>query len=240
MHSSSPSGSQTPTSDTLTIYNDLSGCQDLTYLLTTYVDDSPGEIVDTEGGTSRVNYADSRYRGNVYAVSNSTTLKRIESYLNFTGYRNLDFVVFRSDALWGSYSRVYQQTAAVSGIGAGFYSSNPFALPLVEGQFYIVAVGWTGGNATFYWDITPVPHDVSFGQKHYGFGYAGYPIGTTIANPDFLNGDYYQETDDGGDVAYGDRSNRGGRAGSGGVRHRNGERCGLGGGFSFRPIDNSK
>ena len=55
-----------------------------------------------------------------------------------------------------------------------------------------MAVGWTGGDITFYWDDTsPTPEPVSFGERIDGYTLNAYPIGNSVINP-LLSPAYYQ------------------------------------------------
>lgn len=179
-------------SELLSINNESTACQNLDYAIDAHIDGGAGPVLDIEGNNSRANYGNSRYRGNVYEVSQRTTLKQIESYLNFTGSRQLNFVVFEASVLGGPYTQLFSKTIAKTGTGASFYSSGPLCIPMAQSKFYIVAVGWTGGNITFYWNVTTIPHAMSFGQKHYGFYYDAYPIGLSITSPGYTTSDYYQ------------------------------------------------
>ncbi len=169
-----------------------SNCSALDYSIVATIVGGPSEIVDQVGSSVKLNYGDNRYRGNVYSVSQRTTLTKIESFLNFTGTRELNFVVFEGETANGVYNLVHAQTASRTGTGEGFYDSNALAQLLVPGKFYIIAVCWTGGNITFYWDDSgPTPGSVNFGERINGYSSDGYPIGNTANNP-LISSAYFQ------------------------------------------------
>ncbi|HOX25777.1 MAG TPA: FlgD immunoglobulin-like domain containing protein [Candidatus Krumholzibacteria bacterium] len=176
----------------LQIGNDLDACQPLEFSITTAVQGGAGSSVDVEGSTALANYANGRYIGNVFEVAESTSILQIGAYLNFTGSRQLNFVILEAPVQAGPYQEICSQVVDVVGNGEGFYDSQPLSVPLAEGKFYIVGVGWTGGNITYYWDTASMPHAVSFGQKHYGFRWDGYPLPGTVPSPAFYTANYYQ------------------------------------------------
>ncbi|MEZ4653758.1 MAG: hypothetical protein R3E12_09240 [Candidatus Eisenbacteria bacterium] len=143
------------------------------------------------GADPRANFGADRYRGDVYEVASRTTLTTIESYLNFTGTRTLNYVVFEGTDVTGPFNHIASQTVDRVGTGEGFYSSGPLSVLLEPGKLYIIATGWTGGNVTFYWDTTASPIDVSFGQQVDGYILDSYPIPESVGNPS-ISSPYYQ------------------------------------------------
>jgi len=169
-----------------------STCKSLEYAITSDIEGGNSPLINTIGSNAKANYGTNRYRGDVYSVTQRTTLTKIESYLNFTDTRTLNFVVFESSSAVGPYTKVVNQTVMRTGTGAGFYSSEPFYQLLTPGKYYIIATGWTGGNITFYWsDTNPPPNAVSFGQRINGFSVNSYPLGNTVNNP-MLQTAFYQ------------------------------------------------
>jgi hypothetical protein len=161
-------------------------CRDLVFSASASTTDGGSPVIDTIGTGALVNYGTNRYRGNIYEVTAGTTLTGVESYLDFESERELHYVVFEGTTLSGNYQRVLSQSVLHSGTGAGFYPSNPTSIALIEGRFYIVAVGWGDENVTYYFDDAP-PQSVSFGQQVHGFLTNGFPIGTTLSNPPLTN-----------------------------------------------------
>jgi len=174
------------------IGNGSGACQPLTFQTSATVESGPGQTVDVEGAASAASYSNGRYLGNVYEAAQSTSLQKVEAILNFTGTRELNFVVYEAMAEGGPYTSLVSEVVQATGVGQGFYSSAPMSVRLESGRFYIVGVGWTGGNVTYYWNTAAMPHAVSFGQKRYGFRRDGYPMGSPVTAPDFYVANYYQ------------------------------------------------
>ncbi len=147
---------------------------------------------DYTGNTTQASFGDNRYRGDVYSVTERTVLTGFESYLNFTGTRQLEFVVLEGPSDFGPFTVVRRQSRTQTGTGEGFYSSGPMSVLLEPGKYYAIAVGWTGGNITYFFESTPNPVPVSFGQEVYGFAHDTYPMGTTVGALGLLVGSIYQ------------------------------------------------
>ncbi|MCO6491481.1 MAG: thrombospondin type 3 repeat-containing protein [Phaeodactylibacter sp.] len=179
-------------SEVIVINNTSALCSDLNYAISSIIFNGPDPFVDQAGSSLKFNYGENRYRGNVYSVSEWTTLTKIESHLNFTGARELNFVVLEGDNSYGPFTRVHTQTVTRQGTGKGFYSSDSFQKFLTPGKYYIAAVGWKGGNITFYWnDASTSPEPISFGQRINGYAVNGFPIGNVVNVP-LLSPAYYQ------------------------------------------------
>ncbi|MGI8907083.1 MAG: S8 family serine peptidase [Candidatus Sumerlaeaceae bacterium] len=139
---------------------------------------------ETVGAEWIVASGTNRYRGNTFLASQNRTLTLIESRLNFTGSASLNFVVYESTTLNGTYSRIHTQTVTRTGSGDAFYASNPLSVSLVSGRYYIIAVGW-GASYTVSYSVdgntTVLP--VNFGTRQNGFLVdATYPLPVSTTN----------------------------------------------------------
>lgn len=168
-------------------------CAGLQYNIdVTYEGETYPKAFDTLGTSNKAYFGTNRYRGNIYSVTERTTLKTTASYLNFTGERNVDFVVMESDSPDGPFVASTSSSVTLTGTGPGFYSSGPLYQLFEPGKYYIVAAGWSGDNITYYWDDLNIPPDpVSFGERINGFSLNAYPIGSSVGNPRLLSA-YHQ------------------------------------------------
>jgi len=89
------------------------------------------------------------FRANGYVADADGTLVEFEHYLNPGGACNLDFYVFESGAPGGALTQVWRTTVA-AGAGAGYQSSGPIDLPITNGMYYALGVGWNC-SLTYYW-----------------------------------------------------------------------------------------
>jgi len=152
--------------------------------------------IDTPRTTEQIGVANdssvsgtSRYRGQVYFVTKSLYLKKIEQHLAFTGAADLNFVVFRAATLGSTFQRIATQTVNRVGTGDGFYSSDDLNIELEANFCYIIAVGW-GANTIVYPfrnDTGNFPRQTGIGLQLGGFGVNSYPIGTSITYSNSIN-----------------------------------------------------
>jgi hypothetical protein len=157
-------------------------CGNLTYQASSSITNGTAPTIETVSNSTKVSIGDSRFRGNVYSVATRTTLTKIESYLNFTGNRDLNFVVLEGDSPLGQFTIVQNQTVTRTGTGAGFYASAPVGQVLQPNKFYIISVGWTGGNIAYHWNDTgATPEPLSFGQRVNGFSQDVFPLANSIS-----------------------------------------------------------
>ena len=88
-------------------------------------------------------------RANGYVANGNGTLVEFEQYLgNATGC-SLDFYVFSAAAPGGALTQLWRNT--VPGAGTGFQSSGPMNIPIVNGTYYALGVGWNC-TLTYYWN----------------------------------------------------------------------------------------
>jgi hypothetical protein len=128
---------------------------------TTY-EDTVGSVASSGSGA--------RLRGNYYRIDAGTTLTRIEHYLNVSAAGTLVFFVYEADNLSGPYALIAQDVVDSGGTGLDYYASNPLAVPLVTGRYYIIGAGWPDDH-TYYWDSSH-PNTISFGASLNGFAYS--------------------------------------------------------------------
>ncbi|MBZ0267405.1 hypothetical protein K8I85_04570, partial [bacterium] len=123
-----------------------------------------------------------RYRGNIYQVDVSVPLKKIDHYLTLPGTSKLQFFVYESATIDGSYSRIH--TTSYDGApGTGWYSSGDIDVPLAAGNFYFIGAAWLS-DATYYHDAgaTGVPSSVPFGSIVGSSGADSYPPPLLVSN----------------------------------------------------------
>jgi hypothetical protein len=109
-----------------------------------------------------------RARGNSYEVTQTTTLTRIEHYLDVTAPGPLVFFVYEAPASeQGPYTLVLEDPVTAPADGLGFYGSNPLELRLEAGRYYIIGAAWIG-DYTYYWGGEN-PQLTAFGQRVHGF-----------------------------------------------------------------------
>ena len=185
-------------SQSLAIVNTATSvCQDLRYLVGAQSTGGNGPVTDVVGSTYAFDSGTSRFRGNVYEATGSTSLRLMESYLRFTGTADLTFVVYEGTSLSGTYTKLQEQTVTRTGTGGAFYASGPLNVQTTAGRFYILAVGWKATNVDFAYDQGAQPHAVSFGYQRTGFAADSYPLGnTTPINPS--GGNFHQRITTGG------------------------------------------
>jgi len=137
-------------------------------------------------GSAGSSGAGPRLRGNYYQVTSSTTLTRIEHYLNITTSGPIVFFVYEATAQAGPYTLIAQDALGSSGVGQRFYSSGSLTVPLAAGRYYVIGAGWPGSH-TYYFNAgpnpPPHPQPTAFGASVQGFQ-AAYqsPLPTTAPN----------------------------------------------------------
>lgn len=124
-------------------------------------------VIDIVGDTSNTATDPGRAKGNAYRIDTSVVLSEAEFWLNFSDLQTLTFYVFDSPDEFGTYTEVYRQSAAVTGSGAGWYTSGSLAVTLMAGTHYIIAVSWTG-TMTYYF-AAGESQDTSFGAFVHGY-----------------------------------------------------------------------
>jgi hypothetical protein len=109
-----------------------------------------------------------RVRGNYYSASSTTTLTRIEHYLNITVTGSLVFFVYEAPVdEEGQYTLIAEDRVDEAGPGLGFYASGPLNVTLQAGKYYIIGTGWPASHK-YYWGGAH-PQTTAFGQSLYGY-----------------------------------------------------------------------
>lgn len=127
--------------------------------------------------TARVDslLGDNRYRGNVYQADVSVPLKRIDQWLTLPGTSKLQFFVYESSSLGGTFVKIHGN--AFDGTpGSGWYSSGPLNVPLMAGRYYFIGAAWLS-SAEYFHDAgtAGVPVSVPFGTLIGSAGANSYP-----------------------------------------------------------------
>jgi len=123
-------------------------------------------VVDTIGSANSSG-AGSCLRGNYYSVSSTTTLTRIEHYLNITTSGLLVFFVYEAEVEDGPYTLIADDRVADAGTGPAFYASAPLDVTLQAGNYYIIGTGWPGSHT--YYHGGSHPQTTAFGESLKGY-----------------------------------------------------------------------
>jgi hypothetical protein len=141
-----------------------------------------------------------RNRGNFFYCDTSTTLLEHRFYLNPTAAGDMQFLVYECPTDVGTYTLISNAVITGAGPGEGWYSSGDIAVPLTEGNFYILTTWWDA-DANYYnqQEIAPFPIDTEFGQLVTACGWAW---GFSSENPAVNTVDVPIDPFDGSPVAY--------------------------------------
>lgn len=147
-------------------------------------------VVDVVGGTASSATNPGRAKGNAYRVDLSTGLVEAEFWLTFSDSQTLAFYVYQSPVEFGTYTQVFTTSATVTGTGAGWYSSGPINYRLEAGNYYIIAVSWSGGM-TYYYNSAD-SQVVSFGEHVHGYAVGLHPLPGTFSSTSNDQAIYHQ------------------------------------------------
>lgn len=147
-------------------------------------------VVDVVGGTTNSATNPGRAKGNAYRVDLSTGLVEAEFWLTFSDSQTLAFYVYQSPVEFGTYTQVFTTSATVTGTGAGWYSSGPINYRLEAGNYYIIAVSWSGGM-TYYYNSAD-SQAVSFGEHVHGYAVGLHPLPGTFSSTSNDQAIYHQ------------------------------------------------
>ncbi|MCA9242730.1 MAG: hypothetical protein KDA32_02150 [Phycisphaerales bacterium] len=125
------------------------------------------EVVDAIGSTAS-SATGSRLRGNYYRATRDTTLTSIESYVSANVGAALVFYVYEAETEDGDYGLVAQSSVTSPIAGAGWRSSGPLTVPIVNGRYYIIGAGWSSTTVTYYYGGAH-PFSTRFGPSVQGF-----------------------------------------------------------------------
>jgi hypothetical protein len=122
------------------------------------------QTVDTIGGTTTATQRTNSSKASLFRIDSSVLLLDYEMYLNVPGQETLTFFLHRYHSRAGVYTLEWSQQVAVNGtgVGAAWYSTGPIALPLIEGNYYMIGVGWPG-TLTYHYITSATNAPVSFG-----------------------------------------------------------------------------
>ena len=99
---------------------------------------------------------------NLYSVTGSRTLSRIEVYMNPASAMTITWLVYEATTLTGTYTNI-STTTTTSTTGVGYQSSGTLAVPLVAGRFYGIGIAWGATSLTFGYQQTTASQTTSFG-----------------------------------------------------------------------------
>lgn len=145
--------------------------------------------IDTVGGTTSAPSRAALAKANAFRVDKSVLLLKLEMYLNITGAETLTFFRYRHHSQTGSYVKDWTKVVKVTGSGAAWYSSGVVALPMINGNHYLLGVSWTG-TVTYHYSIGMLGQKVSFGSWYSGRTPTGLPPTVTMGGVD--RAQYYQ------------------------------------------------
>jgi hypothetical protein len=147
-------------------------------------------VIDIVGSTDNAGSGSGLAKGNAFRVDLSTGLVETEFWLNFNDSQTLAFYVYQSPVEFGDYTQVYTSSATVGGTGPAWYSSGPINFRLEAGNYYIIAVSWSGTLSYNYG--TGDSQVVSFGEQVHGHATGSHPLPATISSTANDQAIYYQ------------------------------------------------
>lgn len=155
----------------------------LPVLLTTLLAPATAQTIDTIGGTTTAPLRTASSKASLFRVDTSVLLIDYEMYLNVPGVENLTWFVHRYHSRAGVYTLEWSSTVAVNGTGVGpaFYSTGPIALPLIEGNYYQIGVGWPG-SLNYHYITSTTNLALSFGAWQRAQT-PGFPVPATWSIP---------------------------------------------------------
>ena len=109
--------------------------------------------VDTVGSDAQ-SATGPRIRGNFHAAEISTTLRRIEQFLDVRAPGPVHFFVYEAEAENGPYTLLELNTRQIANTGPRFYASDIIDVPITAGKFYLIGAAWPESNM-YYWDDDP-------------------------------------------------------------------------------------
>jgi hypothetical protein len=154
-------------------------CQDLNYDIEVLC--GKNKTGSTVGDNDKNFSMSHTYKGGIYHITENSLLSDFEMYLNFSGETEIDFVVFQSESRLGTYRKIFSRELNLTGSGEKFYSSGVIGIPLIAGNYYLLAAG-SESTITFYYkldSINPQPVSVHFGTWTSYFSSLKYPIDET-------------------------------------------------------------
>ncbi|NIR95314.1 MAG: choice-of-anchor D domain-containing protein, partial [Gammaproteobacteria bacterium] len=136
----------------------------------------PGPITEGEEvfGSTQNSFGPSgtRGRGNMFYVTDGTTLREHRLFLDITTATDMQFLVYEGTSSGGTFNLISVSDIASAGPGQGWYSSGDVNVPLQAGMYYMIFPQWTE-SATYYneQNISPYPIPASFGELIAGIGW---------------------------------------------------------------------
>lgn len=123
------------------------------------------QTVETIGGTTTAPLRTNTSKASVIRVDSSVLLIDYAMYLNVPGQETLTWFLYRHHSRTGAATLEWTQQVTVNGTGVGpaWYSTGPIALPLIEGNHYMIGVGWPG-SLTYHYTTSSAPLPLSFGS----------------------------------------------------------------------------
>ncbi|HUT99245.1 MAG TPA: lectin-like protein, partial [bacterium] len=119
------------------------------------------------------------YRGDKYQVDQDTRLVTFIAYLNPAADVNLDFRVYESSSLSGTYTMIASYQVPTGTGPLRWYGPDNMGLTLEAGKYYALLYGFNASTTYYYQSAFPFPANTSFGSLRYGVAYAGFPAPST-------------------------------------------------------------
>ena len=123
------------------------------------------QTVDTLGGITTAPTGGNRGKASLFRVDSSVLLLQYEMYFNIPGIETLTWFIHRYHSRSGTFTLEWTTNVAVDGTGVGpaWYSTGPVAVPLIEGNHYVLGAYWPG-SLTYYYSTGVTNTPVSFGS----------------------------------------------------------------------------
>ena len=156
------------------------------------------DAVDNAGTLGKLYTTSGDGGGNVYSVTASRLLTKIEAYLGITTSTDLRFFVYESTTSGGTYNKILDKDIPASGTGTKWFSSGAISVSLISGRYYYVGTCWQGAAA---YSLNLANDSTSFGSVLGGGRIQSYPPPATTSNPGVSPyGAYYQRVTTGAET----------------------------------------
>jgi hypothetical protein len=136
------------------------------------------------GGTANAPSRAASAKANSVGVTQSVILLKLEMWLTVPQAETLTFFRYRHHSQTGTFVQDWTQQVKVAGSStAQWYGSNPMAMPLIAGNFYLFGVSWAG-TVTYYYSTASAGQSFSFGNWYSGRTPTGLPPTIAMSGTD--------------------------------------------------------
>jgi hypothetical protein len=141
----------------------------LTYSIALAFVSGPSGNREEFSGIQNVLTGSNRARGNVYQVTTATALTKSELYLGINQPTSLDFFVYESTTLTGTYTRIFSTGPIAVAPDTAFFVSPAMNVPMIAGRYYYIGASWNSSSRYFNdGGATGLPQPTDFGLLRFG------------------------------------------------------------------------